>query len=87
MDWRRVTGTYFLQHFAQPAASVQLLAQVAPSLQQLPSHFIAGLVQAPSFLQQVEQPAVISNPAANTVARISIVLIIFLAVRGLAFHQ
>jgi len=60
------------QHLAQPAASVQHLAQVALSLQQLPSQAMAGLAQALSLWQQVEQPVVIRIPAAKTAARIII---------------
>lgn len=67
---------YFLQHFAQPAASVQHLAHVAGSLQQPPSHFIAGLAQALSWLQQVEQPVVIRIPAAKVAASSIIVFIV-----------
>jgi hypothetical protein len=75
-----------LQHFAQPAASVQHLAHVAASLQQPPSQAMAGL--ALSFLQQVEQPLVIINPAAKTAARIIIDFIIFNFVGcGLVFYQ
>jgi hypothetical protein len=67
---------HFLQHFAQPASSLQHFAQVAASLQQLPSHFIAGLVQVPSFLQQVEQPVDIRIAATATIASIIIVFIL-----------
>ena len=66
---------YFLQHFAQPAASVQHFMHVAWSLQQLPSHFMAaGLEQEPSL--QVAQP-VNSRPAAQTAPSISIFILVF----------
>jgi len=65
-----------LQHFAQPVSSLQHLAHVAGSLQQPPSHFIAGLAQVPSFLQQVAQPVVIRIPAAQTAAS-SIIVFMF----------
>jgi hypothetical protein len=60
----------FLQHFAQPAASAQHFAQVSPSLQQPPAHFMAvvGLEQEPSL--QCAQPVVINIPAAKTAASI-----------------
>ncbi|MEI8289335.1 MAG: hypothetical protein WCH99_07665 [Verrucomicrobiota bacterium] len=69
-----------MQHFAHPAASLQHLAQAAGSLQQPPSHFIAGLVQAPSFLQHdvEEQPVVIRKPAAKTAASIIIFFMVFI---------
>jgi hypothetical protein len=59
---------YFLQHFAQPAASAQHWAQVAASLQQLPLQVIAGLAQRPLLQLQVEQPVVIKRLAARTAA-------------------
>ena len=68
---------YFLQHFAQLAASVQHFMQVAWSLQQLPSHFIAaaaGLAHEPSL--QCAQPVVIIIPAAKTAAS-SIIVFMF----------
>jgi hypothetical protein len=66
------------QHLAQPAAFVQHLAQVAESLQQLPLHFMAGMVhEALLSLQQVEHPVVISIPAAKTAVRIIIVFMLF----------
>jgi hypothetical protein len=54
---------------------VQHLAQVALSLQQPPSQAIAGL--ALLALLPVEQPVVISIPAAKIVAKIIIVFIWF----------
>jgi len=66
-----------LQHFAQPAASVQHFAQVAGSLQQAPVQAVAaGLQHELSFLQQVEQPVVIRMAAAQTAANRSIVFIL-----------
>lgn len=74
----------FLQHLAQPAASVQHLVQVAVTLQQPPSHFIAvaGLEHEPSL--QLAQP-VLNSPAASTVARIIIFIVWSFVVRGLVF--
>jgi hypothetical protein len=62
---------------AQPAASVQHLAQVAGSLQQAPEQLavVAGLPQEPDL--QVEQPVVINTPTAITAASIIIVFILF----------
>jgi hypothetical protein len=54
------------QHLAQPAAFVQHLAQVVGVLQQLPSHFMAGMVHEALLL--VAQPVVINIPAAKTAA-------------------
>jgi hypothetical protein len=45
----------FLQHFAQPAASVQHFAHVAGSLQQLPSHLAAGLAHAVAMVETPRQ--------------------------------
>jgi hypothetical protein len=63
------------QHCLQPASSLQHLAHLVSSLQQLPSQAMAELAQALSLWQQVEQPVVISIPAAKTAANISIVFI------------
>ena len=72
-------ATYFLQHFAQPAASVQHFMQVAWSLQQLPSQvWAAGLEQEPQLLQ----PEVNNNPAAQTAPSISIFILVFPFVVG-----
>jgi hypothetical protein len=64
---------YFLQHFAQPAASPQHCLQVAGSLQQAPVQAAAfGFSQLPQELQ-VLQPVVNMSPAAKTTANISII--------------
>jgi hypothetical protein len=60
---------------AQPAASVQHLAQVALSLQQLPSQAVDALELEALLL--VEQPVVINIPAAKTAAKIITVFILF----------
>ena len=64
----------FLQHFAQPAASVQHFEQVAESLQQPPSHFMADLSHAPP-LQHEAQPLLSSSPTAQTAPSISIFIL------------
>jgi hypothetical protein len=66
-----------LQHFAQPAASVQHFAQVAWSLQQLPLQAAAGFEQEPSL--QDAQPVAKRPPTASREAR-SIVFMLFLSV-------
>jgi hypothetical protein len=62
---------------AQPAASVQHLAQVAASLQHAPVHaaVVAGLQQEPDL--PVAQPVVINTPTAITAASVIIVFILF----------
>jgi hypothetical protein len=62
---------------AQPAASVQQLAQVAGSLQQAPLHAETVFVLDP-VLQVEQQPVVISIPAASTATIVIIVFILFL---------
>ena len=75
-DW---TADYFLQHFAQPAASVQHFMHVAWSLQQLPSHFMAaGLEQE----EQLLQPVLNNRPTAQTAPSISIFIFTFPFVVG-----
>lgn len=70
-DW---AANYFLQHFAQPAASVQHFMHVAWSLQQLPSHFMAaGLEQE----EQLLQPVLNNRPTAQTAPSISIFILTF----------
>ena len=63
----------FLQHLAQPAASVQHFVHVAWSLQHEPLQDIAGLEQEP-FLQ-FAQPVVRKIPATATNASVIIVFI------------
>ena len=71
---------YFLQHLAQPAASVQHFMHVAWSLQQLPSHFMAaGLEQE----EQLLQPVLNNRPTAQTAPSISIFIFNFSFRRGL----
>jgi hypothetical protein len=60
----------FGQHLAQPAASVQHLAQVVGFLQQPPSQPMADLPLA--SLLVVEQPVAIKVPTAQTSANIII---------------
>lgn len=72
---------YFLQHLAQPAASVQHFMHVAWSLQQEPSQaWAAGFEQEPSL--QVAQPVLNNNPAAQTAPSISIFILVFPFVVG-----
>jgi hypothetical protein len=59
----------YLQHTAQPAASLQHLAHVAASLQQPPSHFMA------EWELSVLQPVVSNIPATATMASIIMVFI------------
>jgi hypothetical protein len=71
---------YFLQHFAQPAASVQHLAHFAWSLQQEPLQAAAALVQEPEPQEpQLLQPEVNNSPAAQTAPSISIFILFFLS--------
>jgi hypothetical protein len=71
----------FLQQALHPAASVQHFAQVAGSLQQSPAQAAAGLQHALSFLQQVEQPVVISKATAQAAAsNIMFFMVVFLLV-------
>jgi hypothetical protein len=58
----------FLQHFAQPAASPQHLAQVAGSLQQEPSQAAAVVVAAGLEQLQVEHPVINSKLVVASIA-------------------
>jgi hypothetical protein len=72
------------QHLAQPDASVQHLAQVAGSLQQLPSQPVVDLVLEP-LLQVVEQPVAIRVPMAQASANIIIFIFLPFVIRGFIF--
>jgi hypothetical protein len=72
---------YFLQHLAQPAASVQHFAQVAGSLQQSPVQALAAGLQQELLLLLEQQPVVIRTAAAQATAR-SMIVFIFLLCGG-----